>query len=461
MKKSENILVLGLGSMGRYLATRLSHEGHHVTVIEPKRELLNRADSALDARLICGDAMRFECWAEADAASMDYLIAVTDDDAVNLVAALIAERYGIKRKIVRSRAIEVWREGAVLSAEQLNIDLVIRPEELAAQEIARLLKMHAGNVLVNVGDGALQVLATSVSTDSPVANLLVKNVSQQFDESPFRIGCVVRDIETIVPHGDFQLLVGDRIYLVAKLEHISGLMELFEVKQENRRNVLIVGGGLIGARVAELVESSHSVTLLEQRELRAEELSHVLRKTECLHGDGSDRETLLHAGLLKMDSIVAATGDNEANIMTCVLAKRLLHTNKGKHRGEVKTIAMVKREDYLELASSMGTDVAANKKVLAANAVLQYIRRGHVLSVAHLHGCDAEVVELLADQGSPITKRPLYTHKELRGRVMIGAVHRETGWEVAVGSTQINAGDRVVCVCTQVHLGELQRLFLS
>lgn len=461
MKKSENILVLGLGSMGQYLARRLSHDGHQVTVIEADRERLNQADSELDARLIFGDAMRFECWEEAEAASMDHLIAATDDDAVNLVAALIAERYGIKRTIVRSRAIEVWREGAVLSAEQLNIDLVIRPEELAAQEIARLLKMQAGNVLVDVGDGELQVLATTIGEHSPVAQMLVKDLSQHFEHLAFRIGCVVRDIETIVPHGDFELLPGDRIYIVARAAHISGVMTLLEVKQDQRHNILIVGGGMIGARVAGLMERSHSVTLLEQDEARAEELSHLLKNTECLHGDGSDRETLLHAGLLKMDTIVAATGDNEANIMTCVLAKHMLQTQGEQRRGEIKTIAMVTREEYLVLASTMGTDIAANKNVLAANAVLQSIRRGHVLSVAHLHGCEAEVVELLAGAGSRITKKPLHTHKELRGRVMIGAVSRGDTWEIAVGSTQIRQGDRVVCVCAQQHLGELQTLFMS
>jgi trk system potassium uptake protein TrkA len=289
----------------------------------------------------------------------------------------------------------------------------------------------------------------------------IKAVSQNYSHLSFRIGCVVRDIDTLIPSGDFQLLPEDRIYVLAGASDMPQVMELLGVRQDSRDKVMIVGGGSIGARVAALLEETHSVTLIEQNEERAEELSHVLKRTECLHGDGSDRETLLHGGLLTMDAVVAATGDNETNIMTCVMAKHLLHT-RGSHRPTAaKTIALAKREEYLVLASTMGIDIAVNKKVLAANTVLQYIRRGHVLSVAHLHGCDAEVVELLADAGSPITKHPLHAQTALKKRITLGAVFQEGAWKVAVGNTQVMPGDRVVCVCTEELLGELQRLFLA
>jgi trk system potassium uptake protein TrkA len=462
MMKSENILLLGLGGMGEYLAKRLSMEGHLVTVIESDREKIRKGDAELDARLIHGSATDFTKWDEAEAAKMDYLIATTDDDAVNLVAAMIGHKYGIEQKIARSRGIAVWDEDAVLPASDLGIDLVIRPEELTAQEIVRILKMRAGNVLVDVGDGDLQVLATNVGPFSPMRGMQIKELSGKFEEFVFRIGCVTRDIDTLIPDGDFQLETDDRIYLIAGAGDMPKLMDFLEVRAENRHNVLIIGGALIGARVAELLESSYSVTLLERDESRAEELSHLLKSTEVLHGDGSDRETLVHAGLLNMDTIVATTGDNETNIMASVLAKHLIHTRSNdRHAQLAKTIALVKRHEYLTLAATMGTDVALNRKILAANAVLRHIRRDSVLSVAHLHGCDAEVVELFAETGSPITKRPLFEQEELRGRITIGAVAREKGWQVAVGSTKIEGGDRVVCVCTEEHLGHLQRLFFS
>ncbi len=433
-----------------------------MTVIEGDREKIRKADAELDARLIHGSATDFTKWEQADAEQMDYLIATTDDDAVNLVAAMIADSYGIRQKIARSRGIAVWQDDAVLTAEDLGIDLVIRPEELTAQEIVRLLKMRAGNVLVDVGDGDLQVLATNVGPYSPMRGMLIKELSSKFDEFVFRIGCVTRDIDTLIPDGDFRLEVDDRIYLMAGAGDIPKLMDFLDVRAQSRHNVLIIGGALIGARVAELLESSYSVTLLERDEARAEELSHTLKSTEVLHGDGSDRETLVHAGLLNMDTIVATTGDNETNIMTSVLAKHLIQTRADDRRAMIaKTIALVKRQEYLTLASTMGTDIALNRKILAANAVLRYIRRDSVVSVAHLHGCNAEVVELFAEPGSPITKKALFEQEALRGKITIGAVARKQGWQVAVGSTKIGGGDRVVCVCTEEHLGHLQRLFLS
>ncbi len=162
MKQNENILILGLGGVGFYLAKRLSHEGHAITAIEQSPELIRRADGEIDARLIRGDAMSFATWAEADASEMDYLIAVTDKDAVNIVGALIADRCGIRRKIARVRSLELWQPDAMLTADDLKIDLVIRPEELTAQEIARLLKIRAGNVVIDIAEGQMQVVATRI-----------------------------------------------------------------------------------------------------------------------------------------------------------------------------------------------------------------------------------------------------------------------------------------------------------
>ena len=219
----------------------------------------------------------------------------------------------------------------------------------------------------------------------------------------------------------------------------------------------------MGSRVAEMLQDDYNVRLIEENEARAEHLHHTLEKTECLHGDGSDREILLEAGLLHMDTIVTATDDNETNIMTSVLAKHLLQTRADEALArQVRTIALVRREAYLVLASTLGIDVALHKEVLAANHILRYIRRGHVLSVAHLHGCDAEVIELIADPGSPITRKPLRDlGAQLSGRIIIGAVGREGQWRVAIGITQIQSGDTVICVCNSHDLGHLQALFLA
>lgn len=463
MKKSENILVLGLGGVGDYVAHRLSHDGHHVTAIEHNRDVLAQADAELDARLIRGDARSFVPWHEAEAAKMDYLIAVTDDDSLNIMAVMLAHKLGIPQKIARVRTMELWSDRAIMTAEDLHIDLVIRPKELAAKEIARLLKISAGNVIVDVGEESeLQVVAMTVDRDSPMVKLKLFELDKKYD-FPFRVVAVARDIDTIIPGGHFLIEPGDRLYIITHRDDMPRLMRLAELKEERRQNVLIVGGGMIGMRLAQLMQRVYNVRLIEQDEEIAEELSHVLRGTEVLHGDGSSREVLLNAGLLHMDTIVAATGDNERNIMTSVLAKHLIQTRGDEHHAAIgKTVALVKKEEYAALASAMGTDIVLNEKILGANEILRYLRRGHVFNVAHLHGCDAEVVELVADKNSPITRKPLHSLPELQGRITIGGLLSEDGhWEVAEGVTQILPGDRVICVCREEELGELQKLFIS
>ena len=351
MNRFENILILGLGGMGYHLARRLSYEGHQVTVMEPDFELIERAESDLDVRLICGDAMNFACWQLAGAKRMDCVIAVTNSDAVNVVAAMIADKFEISQKIIRLRNFEIWQPGAPLNPQNLKIDLVIRPEELAAQEIFRLLKTQAGNMLVDIDEGRLQVMACHVTKQSPFLNVLVRDFFKKLPDIEFQVVCVARDIESYIPNGDFEVQIDDRVFILARSEQMHELLRLSGVTADKRHDVLIVGGGGIGTRVAQLLETLYPVRLIERDERRAEHLSHYLRKTECLHGDGCDRDTLLQAGLLGMDTIITATGDNEANIMTSVLAKHLIKMRADDRHAEIgKTIAVVEREDHLVLA---------------------------------------------------------------------------------------------------------------
>ncbi|MBT4611575.1 MAG: Trk system potassium transporter TrkA [Gemmatimonadetes bacterium] len=460
MKRSENILVIGLGSMGTYLVRRLTHEGHHVTVIEGDAKILAEADATLDARLILGDAADFGCWGRIDAAKMDYMIAVTNDDALNILAAQIADRYGIRQKIARIRSVEVWAKNAPLTAADLKIDLVIRPGELAAREVARLLKMQDGSGAVAVGDGELRVVNATIGPDSLLANVSLSQLADAYDDLPFRVVCVERDIVTHIPGGDFEIRPGDRVHLIARKDQIAQLMLFAPVPPNAGDQVLIIGGGLIGARIAELLQSTYSVRLLEEDEARAEELASVLEKTECLHGDGLDRETLLQAGLMNMNTVIVATGDNEANIMTSVLAKHMMQTGTEVSRPG-RTITLVKKEDYVGIASALGTDMVLSAQILGANAVLRHIRSDYVLNVAHLHGCDAEMVQLIANPGSPITKRPLHSIPDMAGRIMISGVRTDGRWDIARGVTQIREGDHVECVCSFDGLAELQRLFFA
>jgi trk system potassium uptake protein TrkA len=460
---AENILILGLGGVGFYLAKRLIHEEYAVTIIEADAKLIQQADGQIDARLIQGNAMSLSCWKEAGADKMDYLIAVTNNDAVNMMAALIADRFGIKKKIARVRSLEFGNDNSLLTAKDLKLDLLIHPEELVAQETVRLIQINASNEIIDIAQGEIQLLATDVGKSSPLANRTLKEIAALYNDFPFRVIAIARGITTIIPRGGEIIHEDDHIFIMAANEYLPRLMEVTGMKNKRQQRVMLLGGGLVGSRIAELLEKSVSVRLVEKDEMTAQELSLSLAHTDVLHGDGSDANVLTQAGLLDMDTFVATTGENETNIMTCLLAKHICKKNATSENPKIcKTIALVNKEDYLVLAATIGSDIALNKKVMAANEIVKFIRRSEFLSVAHLHGFDTEVVELVAANKSPITKKPLSKlDKFYQDKLIIGAIYRNSRWQIAVGDTHIQADEPVIVVCPSKALKDVRKLFIS
>lgn len=459
---AENILILGLGGVGFYLAKRLIHEEYAITVIEPDARLIAQADGQIDARLIKGSAMDIQRWKEANAEKMDYLIAVTDNDAVNMMAAMIAHGFGIDRKIARVRSSDFGSSNSILTAEDLKLDLLINPEELVAQEVVRLIQINSSNEIIDIAQGEIQLLATGIDESSPLVNKNLKEIAGLYNSFHFRVVAIARGISTVIPGGSEIIQPNDHIFIMAAQENLSSLMEMTGVRKQRQQKVMVLGGGLVGARIAELLEKSVSVKLLEKDEKRALELSSNLAHTDVMHGDGSDGDILTMAGLNNMDTFVTTTGENETNIMTCLLAKHLIEkkNTNGNKQTNCKTIALVTKEDYLVLAATIGSDIALNKKVMAGNEILKFIRRSELLSVAHLHGFDTEVVELVAAPKSPITKTSLSKlDAYLQDKLIIGAVFREDNWLIAVGDTHIQAGESVIVICLSKYLKDVRKLF--
>ncbi len=460
--KREHVLVLGLGGVGFYLAKRLAHEEYAVSAIEPDASRLRYADEALDIRLIKGEAMDIERWREADASSMSCVIAVTNNDAVNMMAMQIGEKFEIPCRIARVRSRQFGLADSVLGIEDLRADLLIHPEELVAQEIVRLIRLRDGNEVIEIAGGQIQMLAARIDDDSPLAGKKLRDISQEFGTFAFRVVAIARGISTIIPSGNIELQPHDQIIIMVGDRNLSEMMNIVGVSRSSRQRIMIVGGGLIGHRVAELLQKSVEVKVVEADEERAQALAQTLSHAEVLQGDGSNAAVLAMAGVEDVDTFIAATGENETNIMSSLLAKNLIvkKQNGGARAGNEKTIALVNKEDYLVLASTIGIDLALNKKIMAASEIMKYIRRSELLSVAHLHGFDAEVVELEAAPKSPITKKPLARlDPSFQDHILVGAVFRADGWRIAVGDTHIKAGERAIVVCQSLQLRHVRRLF--
>lgn len=461
LKRKEKILILGLGGVGFYLAKRLQHEEYAVTAIEPDPERYRYGDESLDVRLIRGEAMDIDCWREADAGTMACVICVTDNDAVNMMSAQIADKFGIPYKIVRVHSLQFGLPGSLLSGADLKIDLLIHPEEMVAQEISRLVKLRHGNEIIDIAEEKIQLLAARITHDSEFADQKLKDISLKYSNFAFRVVAVARGITTIIPDGEFEIMPHDQIVVMIGTEHLPEMLEIAGIPQGVRQRVLIVGGGRIGCRVAELLKKSVEIVLIERDANQARELAGLLPHVEVLHGDGSKADTLNLAGVQDIDTFITTTGSNDTNIMSSLLAKNMmLGGNNGNGTGSEKTMAVVSEEDYQVLAATIGLDIALNKKVMAASEIMKHIRRSELISAAHLHGFDAEVVELVAAPNSPITKKPLAKlDPSYQGKLLIGGVYRDGAWQVAVGGTHIAANERVIGVCLSMQLKELRKLF--
>ena len=220
----QNVLILGMGGIGFHIAKRLTHEGYSVTIVEAKPEVAQYCGENLDCRTIEGGAMEVSSWKKARAEKMDLVIATTNDDAVNLVAALIAERFGIPFKIVRTRSLDFGETGKLLSEKDLTIDLMVHPEELVAQEIARLVQRSAGNDVIDIGGGQMKVLALRVEEGGPLANKQLIEISQIYNEFLFRVVAIGRGITTIIPGGQNEILPHDQVFILSLSEDIPKLM---------------------------------------------------------------------------------------------------------------------------------------------------------------------------------------------------------------------------------------------
>lgn len=457
-----NILVIGLGGVGLHLTQRLVHDGYGVTVIESNSQLISSVNDKIDAKIIEGNAMELACWKRAKAETMDLSIAVTNEDAVNMIVSIIADRFGIPRKVARVRSPEYGYENSFLNKNDFKIDLVIHPEELVAQEMARLVMRVSANDVVDIGEGEMKVFAIRVNQDCPLVNKTLKEISLLHSDFQFKIVAVARGIATIIPGEDDTILANDQVFIMLNGSNMPHLMSLMSVREQRIHKVMIVGGGMVGARVAQLLGKDVKITLIENDKEHAEELASSLKNTDVLLGDGTDVNVMVLGGLMEMDTFIATTGNNETNIISCLLAKHIMNrTNVDANAKEGKTIALVKKEDYLVLASTIGLDVALNKKISAADEIMKFIRMGELFSLAHLHGVDAEVIELAAAPRSQITKKPLRKMQAMlqEKQILIAGVVRNGLCELTDENTVIEPNDLAVVVSATKSLKEARELF--
>lgn len=443
------IIIAGAGEVGYHLAKHLSNESHDITVIDLDNTSLERVDSTTDVLTVTGSSTSLKILKSANCEKSDLLVAVTSSESINVSTCILAKQLGVAKTIARVENADYASEENKDLFRSIGIDHVIYPEELAAFELVKLIQRAAATDIIEFEEGKLSLIGLKLEPNLPVIRKTIEQIAHSKENLSFRIVAIHRGIRTIIPVGSDILLPNDQIFVITTHEGIEDIIKLIGKDQAKLNNIMFLGGGKIGRIAAKLLENSVNVKLIESDKEKANELADRLEKTLIIQGDGRDIDLLAQEGIIDMDGFVSVTHDAETNIITCLMAK---------HLGVTKTIALVDNVDYIPLTQTIGLDSLINKKLIAANNILKFIRKANIISIATLQGIDAEVMEYVAQPNSTITKKKV---KDLHfpQNAIIGGYIRDNKAYITVGDTQLEANDKVVVFSLPGTINKVEKFF--
>ena len=447
------IIIAGAGEVGFHLAKLLSYESQNITLIDTDKESLSYADNHLDIRVLKGDATSVSVLQDAKVQNSDLVIGVTSSETTNLTLCLLAKQLGSKKTIARISNTEFVDNKELIKFEELGIDELISPEELAATEIQLLLNQSAFNDTYEFEEGLLTMVGVFLPKTAPFVGKMVKEAANIFPELHFMPIALQRmgTQYTVIPRGDTIFKEGDQLYFITSAEGVDELYKLIGMEKKEIKNVMILGGSKVGCKTAHyLCNKKFNVKLFEKNKDKAFDLADVLPNALIINGDGRNVELLDEESIESMDAFIAVTGNSETNIMSCLVAKS---------KGIKKTIALVENMDYFQLSQSIGIDTLINKKLLAANNIFRYVRRGEVLALTRLINLNAEILEFEVKPTSLVNGEII---KELNfpRDAIIGGVIRDGKGVIALGDFRILQGDKVVVCSLPKAISKIEKLFL-
>jgi trk/ktr system potassium uptake protein len=448
------ILIAGGGQVAGLIARRLIREGNEVTLVEMDEQRCVQLEETLDAKVVQGSAVSVRTMRNAGLQDAEMLIAVTNSDESNILACLIAQvESDAKVKVARVRSHEVdhWRRMAREAG--LRIDLIIHPETDIMDRIMRVVHMPGVSDILDFAGGDVKLFGMNVELDSWFAGKTLEQLDAAGPPENSLIAMIFRGQQVIIPHGSEHLRPGDHIYVMGTRRNLDDVLQFMGLqKQKSLERVLIVGGKQIGIAVAEALEKQGvSVKLVERDTLRCEKISTILNRTIVVHGDGTDQATLEEANIGGVDAFLALTNDDEDNIIASLLARRL---------GAKKVVALINRLNYLPMVQRLGINTTVSPRLTAVDRILQFVRKGRVLSVTTFREEEAEAIELIAAAGSKYVGKKLRDLRFPRGAI-VGAIAKPNG-DVLVprGDKTIEPGDRVIFFTLESVVPQLESAFL-
>ncbi|MFB6342306.1 Trk system potassium transporter TrkA [Saccharicrinis sp. FJH2] len=442
-----NIVIAGAGQVGTHLAKMLSTERHDIVLLDQKEEHLKPLDANFDLMTHAGSPVSIYDLKDSNIKNADLFIAVTPYESENITSCILAKDLGAKMTVARIDNNDYVQPENIERFKRFGVDSLIYPEMLAAREIVQSLRMPGIRQLFDFSDGELILIGLKIRGNAPIVNKPLAYLDAR-DEN-YRILAITRGYDTIIPTGDDEIEDGDIVYFITTKAQLPVVKERAGKKNFDVRNVMIMGGSRIGIKTAQFVPDYYNVKIVEIDKARSFKIVDKLDRALVINGDGRDMDLLREEGIDKMDAFVALTGNAETNILSCMLAKQM---------GVKKTVAEVENIDYFGLAENFGVGTIINKKRIAASHIYQLTLNAEVSHVKCLTASDAEVMELVATDGSKITRGKLNEMKLPRD-VNIGAVIRNGEIFIAHGDLQILTGDQVIVFCLPSGIRKIEKLF--
>jgi trk system potassium uptake protein len=449
------ILILGAGQVGSSVAANLASEANDITLVDSKANLLHELRDRLDIQTVVGNAAHPNILEQAGVDDADMLIAVTNSDETNMVACQVAwTLHHTPTKIARIRSAEYLKHNELFIGNALPIDVLISPEEIVTNYISNIIEYPGALQVLDFADGKVVLVGLRAYFGGPLVGHELQELRKHMPNIDTRVAAIYRRGRAIIPMAKTVVEAGDEVFFIAAREHIRAVIkELRRVDKKNKR-IIIAGGGNIGKRLAERLEKRHQVKILERDPARARQLSQTLSNTVVLLGDSANEELLLEENIDSMDIFCSVTNDDEANILSAMLAKRL---------GTRKVMSLINRPAYVDLMESQeAIDVAISPEQVTIGALLTHVRRGDVVAVHSLRRGAAEAIEAIAHGDKKTSK--VVGHKlediALPEGTTIGAIVRGKEVIIAHHDTVIEAEDHVVLFLvdkTKIH--EVERMF--
>ena len=447
------IVIAGAGEVGFHLAKLLSLESLDITLLDLDKERLQYAESHLDIKTIKGNCISISLLEEAHVGSSDLLIAVTSEETTNLVVAALSKQLGCKKTIARISTSEFLKKNESINFSSLGVDELISPELLASEEIIQLLDQSAFFNNHKFDDGALTLIGTTLDISAPFVGKTVMEAATVFQDIHFMPIAIQRKSGSklsIIPRGDTIFNEGDNVFFITLKEGVEEIYKLIGKTKTSIKNIMILGGGRIAFNIAKKISTKkNNVSLVEQDNQRALELADKLPNVMVIKGDGTNLELLEEENLNSMDAFISVTGNSETNIMSCLMANS---------KGIGKTVALVENMDYFKLSHSIGIDNLINKKLLTANAIFRYIRRGDVVEMTTINNLDVEILEFLVHENSKVSNVKI-KNLDFPRSAIIGGVIKNSKGIIALGDYIISPNDRVVVCCLPDAVEKVESLF--